>query len=343
MTETKELTTQAATASAKEIERIATIGGNKWLAVTHYGALSALATAMVRAGIAPKGMAPEQALGVMAFGLEMGLGPIASLKSIAFINGKACMYADALRALLLASGKLQDQPIETVEGEDDARVASCTIYRVGMKTPTTKTFSVKDAKTAQLWGKPGPWTQYPDRMLEWRAFGWAVRAGFADVLNGLWTREEAEDIPVVDAGPVEARTVTPGPIPAAAPPPGVVRRATQPAPAPAAHEAAPVGNGLTAHQQQLKDEIDYLARGNPARVSELLSQYGGFKGEKGEWVPPKSIAGMSPKWVHATLRKVDPDYNKAKREEEDRAREDAECPPAPAESEGLAVADETPF
>jgi hypothetical protein len=60
-------------------------------------------------------------------------------------------------------------------------------------------FSVSDAKKAGLWGKSGPWTQYPKRMLQLRARGFALRDAFPDVLKGLVTAEEAQDYPQAEA------------------------------------------------------------------------------------------------------------------------------------------------
>src|SRR6185295_12780043 len=52
-----------------------------------------------------------------------------------------------------------------------------------------------DAKTANLWGKAGPWTQYPKRMLQMRARGFGCRDCFPDLLRGIIIKEEAEDMP----------------------------------------------------------------------------------------------------------------------------------------------------
>jgi hypothetical protein len=78
-----------------------------------------------------------------------------------------------------------------VEGD----TAICVAKRRGRK-PVTAKFSVDDAKRAGLWGKQGPWTQYPKRMLQMRARGFALRDAFPDVLKGLITSEEAMDFPV---------------------------------------------------------------------------------------------------------------------------------------------------
>ena len=57
-------------------------------------------------------------------------------------------------------------------------------------------FSVLMAKRAGLWGKQGPWTQYPERMLQMRARGNCLRDAFPDVIKGIITKEEADDYPV---------------------------------------------------------------------------------------------------------------------------------------------------
>mgnify|MGYP003334515089 FL=1 len=79
---------------------------------------------------------------------------------------------------------------ETIEGE----VATCTAKRRG-EPEVTATFSVADAKRAQLWGKQGPWTQYPQRMLAMRARSFALRNLYADILRGMRSAEELADAP----------------------------------------------------------------------------------------------------------------------------------------------------
>jgi hypothetical protein len=72
-------------------------------------------------------------------------------------------------------------------------------------------FTVADAKKAGLWGKTGPWTQYPKRMLQMRARGFALRDAFPDVLKGLVTAEEAQDYPATQPAhePVVVRQQAP--------------------------------------------------------------------------------------------------------------------------------------
>jgi hypothetical protein len=133
---------------------------------------------------------PEDILVACQWGAEIGLSPLQALQNIAVINGKPSVYGDAALALVQASPVCEDIE-ESVEGD----TAICVAKRRGRK-PVTAKFSVDDAKRAGLWGKQGPWTQYPKRMLQMRARGFALRDAFPDVLKGLITSEEAMDFPV---------------------------------------------------------------------------------------------------------------------------------------------------
>jgi hypothetical protein len=124
-----------------------------------------------------------------------------SLQNIAVVNGRPTVWGDAVVGLCRQSPVCKDI-VETFTGEGDKMIATCTAIRVGAE-PVARSFSVEDAKKAGLWGKAGPWQQYPKRMLQMRARGFAVRDAFPDVLRGLITAEEAADIPARDtfAGP----------------------------------------------------------------------------------------------------------------------------------------------
>lgn len=132
----------------------------------------------------------------MAYGAQIGLNPLLAVQNIAVVNGRPAVFGDALTAI--AQGHAETEQYEDGYLEDGT--AYCIIVRNGRKI--YRTFSVEQAKRAGLWGT-GTWTKYPERMLLWRARGWAIRDAFADVLMGLWSYEEA-----VDSTPIE-RNVTP--------------------------------------------------------------------------------------------------------------------------------------
>lgn len=150
--------------------------------------------------IAPKGMDSPQKIAVcLQYGAEFGLAPMASLRAVKVINGIPSFSGDAALALVQASGKLADVQKEEF-GEGDDYGFRVTTLRVGSARPLATTFTIKDATRAGLWGKSGPWSQYPKRMLYYRALGFNLRDNFADVLAGAVIAEEAEDYPVAALG-----------------------------------------------------------------------------------------------------------------------------------------------
>jgi len=147
---------------------------------------------------------PQDVLVCVQWGFEMGLQPMQALQNIAVINGKPSVYGDAAMALVQASSVCEDIE-EYFEDEGTPNpIAVCAAKRKNRK-PVVARFSVEDAKRAGLWGKQGPWSSYPKRMMQMRARGFALRDAFPDVLKGLITVEEAQDYPT-DAIP---KDVTP--------------------------------------------------------------------------------------------------------------------------------------
>lgn len=139
---------------------------------------------------------PQDTLVAMMMGSELGLNPIQALQNIAVINGKPSIYGDAMLALVQnhpAFGGIKE------DYDDSTETAICTVWRKGGEKHTMR-FSRADAERAGLWGKAGPWSQYPKRMQAFRARGFALRDQFADALAGLISREEAEDMPERDMG-----------------------------------------------------------------------------------------------------------------------------------------------
>jgi hypothetical protein len=130
---------------------------------------------------------PSNILIAVQMGAELGLSPLQALQNISIINGRASIWGDAALALVQNHSAYEDHQ-EFVE--DD--VGICRVKRKGQDWYEVR-FSKDQAIKAKLWGKPGPWTQYPERMLQLRARGFALRDKFSDALNGLITKEEADD------------------------------------------------------------------------------------------------------------------------------------------------------
>lgn len=137
---------------------------------------------------------PANCLIAIQWGMEIGLKPLQAMQNIAVINGRPSLWGDAVIALARSSPMCE----YIIESQTDA-MATCRVKRRG-EPEQERTFGMTDAKMAGLIGKPGPWAQYPKRMMQMRARGFAIRDVFPDVLKGLSVAEEAMDTPARDMG-----------------------------------------------------------------------------------------------------------------------------------------------
>ncbi len=176
--------------------------GQSLLAREHFQHYMAVADFLSKSSMVPKPMAnkPADILIAMEMGLQIGIPMMQAIQDIAVINGKPCMYGDGLLAVVQGHKDYEwiDEKLLYEAGKVVA--ASCTIKRKNHE-PHVVTFSIEDARKASLWGKQGPWTQYPDRMLKMRARGFCIRDIFSDALRGIKTDEEVNDYPVTKAKP----------------------------------------------------------------------------------------------------------------------------------------------
>jgi hypothetical protein len=142
---------------------------------------------------------PDSIMVVGAMGARLGVDVFTAMAGIADINGKPCVYGDLMMAVCLNHPEFEDC-LESLDGKayEDAFQAVCTVKRKG-REPVTRTFSVIEAKEANLWKKAGPWTSTPQRMLQMRARAFALRDTFADALAGMHAVEEMEGLVDVTA------------------------------------------------------------------------------------------------------------------------------------------------
>jgi len=150
-----------------------------------------LAAWIAKSDLAPKDYKnnPGNVLVAMQMGLEVGLSPMQALQNIAVINGRPSIWGDAMLALVQ-----NHRDFESIDENDSTEnVGVCIVKRRGME-PQRRAFTVDMAKKAGLWGKQGPWTTAPARMLKLRARAFALRDTFADALRGLQSAEEQRDI-----------------------------------------------------------------------------------------------------------------------------------------------------
>ncbi len=148
---------------------------------------------------------PSDILIAIQLGAELGLKPLQSLQNIATINGRPCIWGDAMLALVQSTSVFEEI---NEYYDEEKKAAICTVKRRNQSEHTV-VFSEEDAKKAGLWNKPNtPWITYPRRMLQMRARGFALRDKFADALGGLITAEEAQDYSVEVTPKIEKNIAT---------------------------------------------------------------------------------------------------------------------------------------
>jgi len=162
---------------------------NSLLSIEHFPHYMKVAEMLSKSTMIPKNMIgkPADILIAMDMGLQLGIPLMQAVQDIAVINGRPTLYGDGLLAVVQGH-----KDYEWIKEDVANGVASCTIKRRNHDAHTV-TFSVEDAKKAGLWGKPGPWTQYAERMQSMRARGFAIRNIFSDALRGVKTEEEVQD------------------------------------------------------------------------------------------------------------------------------------------------------
>jgi len=149
---------------------------------------------------------------VLIQGYQLQLPPLTALQHIIPVNGLLSIKGDLAKSMIFNSGKLKPGSwVEKEEGsiEQENFIVMITAARSDNGQTLTRSFSVANAKRAGLWitqqqvnGQDGwkykssSWYKYPARMINYRALGFIARDLFPDVMAGIYTTEEATDMPV---------------------------------------------------------------------------------------------------------------------------------------------------
>jgi len=129
-----------------------------------------------------------QATMILQTGLEMGIHPTVALRNIGSFKGKTTISSQLMLALAKAAG-YQEEILENT-----AEAATVQLSKPG-RSPYKVRFTIEDAKKAGLLDRNALYKTMPAVMLLNRAIGFAVRYGAPEVGAGLYTPEEAMDIP----------------------------------------------------------------------------------------------------------------------------------------------------
>lgn len=162
-----------------------------------------IATSLVKTSFVPQSMAnkPHEAAAAILTGAEVGLTPMAALRSIDIIQGTPAMRAHALRGLVQARGHEV-----WVEESGPVQAIVCG-RRKGSDHEQRSVWTIDRARLLKLTDKPN-WKNQPQAMLVARATSELCRLIASDVLLGLpYSIEELTDETPETATPVARKTV----------------------------------------------------------------------------------------------------------------------------------------
>lgn len=172
-----------------------------------------LATHFAKSGLLGELNTPEKVMLVMATGAELGIPPTTALRSIHIIKGKPVCSADLIVSLCLRR-KERCEYFSVIEST--ATSATYETKPVG-RPPVRNTFTLDDAERAGLSMAPGSnWSKYTKAMLRHRASAELARMVYPDLVLGIYSDAEEDDLsgPVTIEQPIKIETPPP---PAAAP------------------------------------------------------------------------------------------------------------------------------
>jgi len=149
---------------------------------------------------------------LMVKGYEVGFSLTAAVDYIQVIQGKPCISAAGMLALIQASDEVENV---TIEGNDQE--CTVTIKRRG-RAPHAETFTLDMARKMGL-DTRDQWRKMPALMLKWRAVSFCARACCPDIIGGMYTSEEMHDVTEGNERPqaqisVQQRAELPPPAPA---------------------------------------------------------------------------------------------------------------------------------
>lgn len=149
-----------------------------------------VAISLAKTSFVPKGFQgrPDEITAAILVGQEIGLSPMAALRSIVMVHGTPSLTANAMRGIVQAKGhKIW------VESESATKAVVCG-QRLGDDKVQRSEWTIQRADQAGFPAKNPNWKSQPQNMLVSRATSTLARMIAADALLGLaYSKDELED------------------------------------------------------------------------------------------------------------------------------------------------------
>jgi hypothetical protein len=161
------------------------------------------AETIIESGLLPRSIVdPSQVITIVSHGKELGLSPHVALNNIHVIQGRPTVSSAMLGALLKKHGVewIVTKDYEKLEDDKHNVIDRITEFKFFWKSKVTGT--ILEAKHSVSWSQltvagytsKENYTKYPKEMMRARCLSSSVRALFPEVLMGLYTDLEINDI-----------------------------------------------------------------------------------------------------------------------------------------------------
>ena len=148
-----------------------------------------MADAFIKSGMFPDTKSLAQAMVKIQAGRELGLPPVYSMQNINLIRDRLTTSANTMAMMVKRSGKYNYRIGSHTDTE-------CKIeFLEGGKSVGWSTFTIDDAKRANLVKPDSGWVKFPRAMLFSRAISQGARIYAPDAIGGIYTDEEIRSIP----------------------------------------------------------------------------------------------------------------------------------------------------
>lgn len=158
----------------------------------------ALADTLARSDLLPAHFAkkPQNCLIALALAQSLNINPIMALQQVSVISGKPCLQSTLMISLLKQSGKIRGPLRFIVSGDDGQPNRGCRAVAIDSETGEEIEGENITLALAQRegWTRNAKYKSMPDTMLKWRAAAFFIRTYYPEVVLGLHTAEEMEDV-----------------------------------------------------------------------------------------------------------------------------------------------------